>query len=118
MFGSGKRKGVIVQPRPSDTTLYEKNTQMERRQLVSMDFDELAQGLANRTVTRRRALAVLAASAAGALFPFARAAEGQPGCRRIGHPCEGNQECCPGLVCRVTGPGNAERCAKPKKKKY
>jgi hypothetical protein len=40
----------------------------------------------------------------------------QPGCRREGHPCEGNQECCPGLECRVTGPGNAERCAKPRKK--
>ena len=37
-------------------------------------------------------------------------------CREEGHPCEGNQECCPGLECRVTGPGNALRCAKPPKK--
>ena len=37
----------------------------------------------------------------------------QQKCRREGHPCEGNQKCCHGLKCRVTGPGNARRCAKP-----
>ncbi len=31
-------------------------------------------------------------------------------CRGEGHPCEGNQTCCDGLVCKVSGPGAAERC--------
>jgi hypothetical protein len=39
---------------------------------------------------------------------------GGPACRTGGHPCEGNQDCCEGLVCRVTGPGNAKRCAAPR----
>ena len=34
----------------------------------------------------------------------------QPACREEGHPCEGNQECCDGLACRVSSPGQAERC--------
>ena len=37
-------------------------------------------------------------------------------CRKAGHPCEGNEECCPGLECRVAWPGHAKRCAKPPKK--
>ncbi len=35
------------------------------------------------------------------------------GCRGDGHPCVGNQECCDGLDCRRTGPGNTLRCAEP-----
>jgi hypothetical protein len=31
-------------------------------------------------------------------------------CRQAGHPCEGNQRCCGGLICVVSGPGQAERC--------
>jgi hypothetical protein len=36
-----------------------------------------------------------------------------PHCRGEGKPCEGNRECCAGLVCRVTGPGAARRCSRP-----
>src|SRR5215213_1373079 len=36
---------------------------------------------------------------------------GNSGCRGEGHPCEGNQVCCPGLTCGQEGPGNAMRCA-------
>jgi hypothetical protein len=46
--------------------------------------------------------------------------EGDPGasgCRGKDHPCEGNQDCCPGLVCPdekgTTPPGNARRCTEP-----
>ena len=78
-------------------------------------FDDLARGLATGRVTRRRALQVFAAAAAGGVLSLMgiREASAQPGCRGEGHPCEGNQECCPDLVCRVTGPGNATRCARP-----
>ena len=84
-------------------------------------FDKLAKALTNDT-TRRGVLGGLAgilASVVGAGSTEARKrAQGGKGakqkkCRNEGHPCEGNQECCAGLVCRVTGPGNAERCAKP-----
>jgi hypothetical protein len=74
-----------------------------------MSLDELSRGLANDTITRRRALAVLAATAVGALIPFARV-EAQGRCARKGHPCEGNQDCCGELVCRRPGPGEAKRC--------
>jgi hypothetical protein len=31
-------------------------------------------------------------------------------CRQVGHPCEGNQVCCAGLICVASGPGAAVRC--------
>src|SRR3712207_5456637 len=80
-----------------------------------MSLDELARGMATGNVTRRRALGMLAGAAAGAVVGV-RGAQAQPGCRREGHPCEGNQECCPGLVCvEAAGPGQAARCVRPKK---
>jgi hypothetical protein len=78
-----------------------------------MALDQLSRELANGTVTRRQALAVLAATAVGALIPFARL-EAQGGCARRGHPCEGNQDCCGDLVCRRPGPGEARRCRRPR----
>ncbi|MDP9471811.1 MAG: hypothetical protein M3Q71_14300 [Chloroflexota bacterium] len=36
-----------------------------------------------------------------------------PACREEGHPCEGNQVCCEGLVCEPSGPGAADRCTRP-----
>jgi hypothetical protein len=36
-----------------------------------------------------------------------------PACRGEGHPCEGNQVCCEGLVCGPGGPGAANRCSSP-----
>jgi hypothetical protein len=65
-----------------------------------MALDQLSRDLANGTVTRRQALAVLAATAVGALIPFARV-EAQPGCRHRGHPCTGvGNRCCRNLECR------------------
>jgi len=84
-------------------------------------FDKLAKALTNDT-TRRGVLGGLAgilASVVGAGSTEARErAQGGKGakqkkCRHEGHPCEGNQKCCGKLDCRVTGPGNAKRCAKP-----
>jgi hypothetical protein len=62
--------------------------------------------------SRRQVLEVLArGAAAGALALLGSTHVGaQPGCRKEGHPCEGNQTCCPGLSCAVSGPGAAERC--------
>jgi Ion channel inhibitory toxin len=74
-----------------------------------MALDQLSRDLANGTVTRRQALAVLAATAVGALIPFARV-EAQGECARRGHPCEGNQDCCGRLVCSRRGQGTAKRC--------
>ena len=90
----------------------------EDRRRVDFSLDELTQGMASGTISRGRALKTLAGMAVAALLPFgASKANAKPKCRGVGHPCEGNQVCCPGLVCRVTGPGNAERCAKPNGKK-
>ena len=66
-------------------------------------FDKLAKAVGNR-----RALVV---ALLGGVLPAG--AHAKPKCRDVGHPCEGNQTCCAGLECRVTGPGNAERCAVP-----
>jgi hypothetical protein len=76
-----------------------------------VSMDELSHSLASGKVTRRRALAVLAASVVGAMVPFARA---EAACARRGHPCEGNQDCCGDLVCRRPGPGEARRCRRPR----
>lgn len=38
-------------------------------------------------------------------------AKGNGKCSGEGHPCEGNQVCCEGLVCGSTGNGSAKRCA-------
>jgi hypothetical protein len=72
-----------------------------------LSLDDISRGLANDTITRRRALALLAATVVGALIPFSRA---EAACARRGHPCEGNQDCCGELVCRSAGPGEAKRC--------
>jgi len=75
-----------------------------------LSLDEISRGLASDAITRRRALAVLAATAVGAMIPFGRA---EAACRHKGHPCEGSQQCCGDLVCRRPGPGEAKRCRKP-----
>ncbi len=90
---------------------------------MSERFDELAKAIA-RGQSRRTALKRLAGGVLGGALVLvgvreASAQDADPAgkkCRREGHPCEGNQVCCPGLVCRVTGPGNAQRCARPGKK--
>ena len=79
-------------------------------------FDNLTKAMATGT-SRRLVLRGLAAGAVGALatvFGPGQSASAQPGCRREGHPCEGNQVCCPGLVCTpAAGPGQAARCTRP-----
>jgi len=54
---------------------------------------------------RRQALRLLARGAIGGVLAFhsASRANAQPGCRKEGHPCEGNQTCCPGLTCAESG---------------
>ena len=76
-------------------------------------FDDAARILASG-LPRRRVIGLLArtvAGGAGALVIGAGSrASAQPGCRREGHPCEGNQTCCAGLICAEGGPGAARRC--------
>jgi len=85
--------------------------------MEGQEFDRFATELA-RTTSRREALRLAGRGTAAGMLALlglgGASAFAQPGCRREGHPCEGNQRCCPGLVCRVTGPGNARRCAKAK----
>jgi len=89
----------------------------------------MATGLSRRSMVRRAAGSVLT-SPLGLFSLSAASAQGKdkgkdkdkendkdksggPGnsaCRDVGHPCEGNQVCCPGLVCGPSGPGNARRC--------
>lgn len=89
---------------------------MEARQ-----FDTLARALAvgrsRRSVVTRLAtgfgtgmVAARGATRAGAQGS-GQAGQG-PACREEGHPCEGNQECCEGLVCEPSGPGAADRCTR------
>jgi hypothetical protein len=69
-------------------------------------FDTLTKLLATRTPRRAALAALLAAGVAAHRSP----ASAQPGCRREGHPCEGNQVCCEGLVCSESGQGSSRRC--------
>ena len=79
-------------------------------------FDELTKAAGT---SRRRALKLLGAGMGAGLLAlgrrdgYARHESTHYGCRPAGQPCEGNQECCPGLECRVTGPGGPVRCALP-----
>jgi hypothetical protein len=74
-------------------------------------FDDAARILASG-LPRRRVIGLLARTAAGgtAALVSASRVSAQPGCRREGHPCEGNQTCCAGLICTESGPGAARRC--------
>lgn len=74
-------------------------------------FDELTRGLAHGR-SRRGVMKGLGAAVLGAAG-LARlgGVEAKTTCRNAGHPCEGNQTCCDGLVCVASGPGAALRCA-------
>jgi hypothetical protein len=81
-------------------------------------IDSVARAVASGT-SRRQALrrigGGLAAMAVASLLG-GETAQAKPACREEGHPCEGNQECCSGLVCLQkgeAGPGNARRCGPP-----
>jgi hypothetical protein len=58
-------------------------------------FDELSKALAT-TTSRRQALKILAATAAGGAFSLfgAREARAIGRCRRVGQPCRQDYECC------------------------
>ena len=99
------------------------------------EFDHLirslATGVSRRSVLRRAAGSAVAGPIAWLGADTARAdgkdknkdknkdkskgggAESLPAssCRDVGHPCEGNQECCAGLACVASGPGAALRCS-------
>ncbi len=59
-------------------------------------LDDLARGMADRSVSRRQALKLVAAGAAAALLSLvgAREAGAQPPCRQLGRVCEGATQCC------------------------
>jgi hypothetical protein len=73
----------------------------------SQKFDNLAKALAMRA-SRRGAIAALITGMGAVTSSTSVAA--QPGCREEGHPCQGNQVCCDGLVCSETGQGSSRRC--------
>lgn len=79
-------------------------------------FDDLAKRLATRR-SRRGVLKALGTATLAALglgmSEGTALAKDKGDCRSAGHPCEGNQSCCTGLECRVTGPGSAARCMEP-----
>jgi len=80
-------------------------------------FDAWTRGVGNGA-SRRRVLRALLGGALAAPLALALAlgsgrSGAQPGCRQAGNPCEGNQDCCAGLVCRRSGPGSAARCTRP-----
>lgn len=85
--------------------------------MKARDFDQLAKNLSMGGSRREVIKGLGRALAGGALAAlFSGYASAQPGCRREGHPCEGNQVCCPGLVCKpAAGPGQAARCTSQKK---
>jgi hypothetical protein len=63
--------------------------------------------------SRRTILKTLAGSVFGGALGLAGlggGVEAKPTCRDEGHPCEGNQTCCDGLVCVASGRGTAKRC--------
>jgi hypothetical protein len=80
-----------------------------------MDGDRI-DAIARRLAGLRSRRAVLAAAVGGVLATAGLAGSGgdrttaAPGCRPAGSPCEGNQQCCAGLVCAATGPGAPRRC--------
>ncbi len=71
---------------------------------------DMAVGAPRRVVLKGAAGGLLAAAAT--LFG-ARRSMAQPTCRQEGSPCEGNQVCCPGLICMEAGPSNTPRCVQP-----
>jgi len=76
-------------------------------------FDALAKGLASGRVSRRTLVRALGGGMLGVLAAAAGRADpaaAQAACRGAGHPCEGTQACCAGLVCQASGPGGALRC--------
>jgi len=75
-------------------------------------FDAFAKRLAAGGVSRRGVLRGLGGALLAGLGG-AGAAGADPACRGEGHPCEGNQDCCAGLVCAASGPGAALRCTAP-----
>jgi hypothetical protein len=103
---------------------------MEHREFDHL-IRSLATGVSRRSVLRRAAGSAVAGPIAWLGADAARAdgkdknkdknkdkskgggAESLPasGCRDVGHPCEGNQECCAGLACVASGPGAALRCS-------
>lgn len=71
-------------------------------------FDSLSKRFA--TLRSRRGVLGSALAALAALAAGGTRAGAAKGCRAAGHPCGENQTCCPGLDCRVIGPGAARRC--------
>src|SRR5690242_9079633 len=61
-------------------------------------FDALTKRWATRGASRRGLLRGLGGGLLAALGG-AGAAGADPACREEGHPCEGDQQCCAGLVC-------------------
>lgn len=77
--------------------------------MESHRFDNLARSYAT---SRRGFVKTLAGAAFGGLLGgrLDHGAAAAPACRGAGHPCEGNQICCAGLICVASGPGAALRC--------
>jgi Prealbumin-like fold domain len=86
-------------------------------------FDEFVRATARHAGSRRLLLRGLAGAGIVALDPLValdaaakksdKPAKTSASCRGEGHPCEGNQVCCAGLVCGPSGPGAANRCSAP-----
>jgi hypothetical protein len=83
-------------------------------------FDDLVKRLCTTRLTRVSMIRGLAAGTVAALTGARLASQSGDStvlaaagtCRNLGHPCQGNQDCCAGIeVCKVTGPGNAKRCS-------